>query len=730
MSILTSTFSGLSAALANQLDNIPVTSTKTPAAATEDWLLHPSGKIAHLTKSANGKELMLSNGLIQRSWRITPDAATVSFDNLMTGSSILRGVKPEAILEFDGRKYGIGGLDGQPDYAYLRPEWLDAMTANPNSFHFTGFETGPTLERFAWKRKFGTNKLAWPPAGTALTLKFEAPAGDLKGVTVQIHYEMFDNIPLITKWITIRNDSGRPVRLNTFINELLALVEYDSNVERPGHWEHPDMLVESDYEFIGMDPNSANKTTFWEPDPQYTTQVNYRLETPCLLHSKPPIGPNQLIPDKGTFETFRTHELVYDSSDRERKSLETRRFYRTIAPWVAENPILMHARSADPKAVRLAIDQCAEVGFEMVILSFGSGFDIENTDPAYRDQIKDLVAYANSKNIELGGYSLLASRRVDDENDAINPKTGKHGDAIFGESPCLCSKWGEGYFTKLYSFIQETGLGILEHDGSYPGDVCASTVHPGHEGLEDSQWKQWKKITDFYHWCRGRGVYLNVPDWYFLSGSSKTGMGYREVNWSLPRERQIILARQNIFDGTWSKTPSMGWMFVPLVEYQGGGDSATLEPLHEHLEYYEKHLMQNFMAGVQACYRGPRLFDTDNTKAVVKKWVDFYKKHRAILESDVIHLRRPDGRDYDGLLHVNSTLGESGLAILYNPLHETIKKTITLPLYYTGLKDSALIQTDSGKIQHIKLNNRGEAVVTITIPPLGYTYLTVKNPKV
>jgi hypothetical protein len=96
---------------------------------------------------------------------------------------------------------------------------------------------------------------------------------------------------------------------------------------------------------------------------------------------------------------------------------------------------------------------------------------------------------------------------------------------------------------------------------------------------------------------------LNVPDWYYLEGSNKSAMGYRETNWSLPRERQIILARQNIFDGTWDKTPSMGWMFVPLVQYQGGGAGATLEPLREHLDFYEKHLSLNLTSGVQACYR-------------------------------------------------------------------------------------------------------------------------------
>ena len=36
---------------------------------------------------------------------------------------------------------------------------------------------------------------------------------------------------------------------------------------------------------------------------------------------------------------------------------------------------------SEPDAVRLAIDQCAEVGFEMVIMTFGSGFDIESEDP-------------------------------------------------------------------------------------------------------------------------------------------------------------------------------------------------------------------------------------------------------------------------------------------------------------------------------------------------------------
>jgi hypothetical protein len=155
-----------------------------------------------------------------------------------------------------------------------------------------------------------------------------------------------------------------------------------------------------------------------------------------------------------------------------------------------------------------------------------------------------------------------------------------------------------------------------------------------------------------------------------LDGTNKIGIGYREVNFSLPREQQKILNRQNIFDGTWEKTPSMSWGFVPLTRYQGGGPEAVLEPLNKHLKDYEQLMMQYYGAGVQACYRGPRLYDKEATKKTVISVVDWYKKYRDILNSDIIHLRRADGREWDGILHVNPQLKTKGLLMLYNPLKE------------------------------------------------------------
>ena len=710
---------------ADGLAQLPILAGEAARAVTADWLVTPVTRKAALYRTASSNELVMTNGLIRRTWRLAPDAATVAFDNLRTPQATLRGVKPEAVVQVNGARYQVGGLAGQPDYAYLRPQWLDSMTAWPRAFHFTRFETGPTEAPFAWKPVRHSAKGAWPPPGVSLTLHFDPPPATLPGLEILVHYEMYDGIPLMAKWISLRNGSPRELTLDRFTSELLAVVDYESTVDHPPL--PPDVLhVESEYAFNAMDARSASPTVNWAPDPDYSSQVNYKRESPVLLEVRPPLGPGLAIAPGATWTSFRTFELAYDSTDRERRGLAQRRMYRTVAPWVTENPIFMHVRRADPASVKLAVDQCAEVGFEMVILSFGSGLDMENEDPAYLEQIRRLVDYAHAKGIELGGYSLLASRKIDAQNDAINPQTGQPGGAIFGNSPCLGSQWGLDYFRKLRHFIEVTGFDVLEHDGSYPGDVCASTTHPGHRGLEDSQWNQWRQIAEFYRWSRGRGLYLNVPDWYFLEGSNKTAMGYREVNWSLPRDRQTILARQNIYDGTWGKTPSMGWMFVPLVQYQGGGAAATLEPLSEHLADYEQHLAQNFGAGVQAAYRGPRLFDTLQTKAVVRKWVDFYKAHREILDSDLLHLRRPDGRDIDATMHVNPGAREKGLAMVFNPLDQPVSRTLKLPLYYTGLTTSARVRLRDGAAKTYRLDRQYNIAVPVQVPAHGVTWVLVE----
>nr|WP_299389386.1 hypothetical protein [Allomuricauda sp.] len=914
----------------------------------QDWLIDGSTYTAEVNKTE--KEIELSNGLIKRVFRITPNAATVRFDNLVTGESLLRGVKPEAIVKIDGINYEIGGLKGQPNYAFLKPEWLADMQADPASMQYVGYEVSEPKASFAWKQvrhhaknsvwppkgvhlrmdygmpqtqdllggktllpssygrtqlystdftsldavwkiayskkhprssfqnegkigeiytpsntavfaekelqpdariieatfNVGTDKskefgpgitLVWPhktvkfymrPGGNdyddgvpmfglwdgkkehkaaggrqvldvnqAWTLRYRITAqkvfceakpkegdwqiveelapfktmpskvrigktnqygnqsengdevgelvrmqvldyatyGDLEDkttsgfsredITLSVHYELYDGIPVMAKWLTLQNNSGREITIDKFTSEIIAAVEYGSAVEtRQFNVPKPNIHVETDYAFSSFNVEDANHHAVkWLPDPDYHTQVNYLRITPCLLQVGPEVGPNKTIAPGKSFTSFRTFVMPYDGYDRERQGMALRRMYRTLAPWTTENPLMMHARFADWDRVKTAIDQAAEVGFEMVILTFGSGFNIEDDSVEYITKMKQYASYAKSKGVEIGGYSLLASRRIGGGQDVVMPE-GKR--PTFGNSPCLESEWGQAYFKKLYNFYQQTGFSLLEHDGSYPGDVCTAEHHPGHKGYQDSRWEQYETISQFYKWCRANGIYLNIPDYYYMSGGNKCGMGYREVNWSLPRNQQLIHTRQNIYDGAWQKTPSMGWMFVPLTEYHGGGAAATIEPLNEHLEHYKMMMASNLGGGVQACYRGPRLYDTEKTKSMVKGMVSWFKKYRDVLEGDIIHLRRADGRDIDYWLSVNPDGGEKGMLLVYNPTDKAITRSIKVPLYYTGLTDVAKVQWEEGKPVPFNLDRDYSITLKTSVEPNSYTWAVIR----
>ena len=709
--------------------SLPAGRSARSANPTTDWLIRPRPEVSQLARGADSQTVVIGNGIVSRTFRIGSAAGTVGIENLAAGNSILRGPGVEAEITLNGQAYRIGALAGQPDRAYLTDEWIVRLTNASTGFEFRGFAPSQVVAPLHWEKTRHHANLPWPPPGVAVDFLYAGNAAATAGIEVTVHYEVYDGLPVIGKWISITNRAQHDITLDRFAVERLPVVEAEAAVdERPGTaWRTPPIDVLSDYMFHGMDLVTGNAIASWATDPEFRTQVSYAYKTPCVLLVQPPIGPGTRIPQGGDFRTFRTYLVVHDSTDRERQGLTLRHAERALAPWMSENPVMMHVRNADSVSFRRAVDQCAETGFEMIIYTFGSGLDMENGKPEYMAKVKADVDYAHSKGIQVGGYSLFSSRSVGRDDDVISPETGKPGGAIFGNAPCFGSRWGLNYFRQLTNFIATTGFDLLEHDGPYPGDVCASTNHPGHHGLADSQWVNWSMNARLYTWCREHGVYVNQPDYYFLAGGSKSGMGYREDNWSLPRAQQLIHARQNIFDGTWTKPQTAGWMFVPLTEYQGGGAAATIEPLHEHLADYEGHLANCLGSGVQACWRGPRLYDTEETKQLVKKWVGFFKEHRDILESDIIHCRRADGRDIDYVVHVNPLLKQRAFAMIHNPLDHPVERTVLLPLYYAGLEKSALIREQNGKQRKYDLDRQNRAFVPVTIPAKSRTWLVVEQ---
>ena len=663
-----------------------------------DWLINKVTTPVTIEREANS--ITISNDIISRTWYVGESIGCISFKNLCSDAEFVRSIQPEAIVTIDGKEYQVGGILHDKVHNYIDTKWLPEMKSKSGAFIFKGMRESLPESDIQWQPRYGAPDTPFPPKGKRLTLEFDPPENFGQAIKVFVHYEMYEGVPVMAKWIEVENHSDQEIKIDRMMAEILA-VNKD---------QKENLYMESSYSCYFV------QTTFWEDDSLYETAVGDRN---TLLFSRYPIGPAKRLAPGESFTSFVTYEILNDNNDPERQGLARRKMYRTLFPWTQENPIFMHLRNSDSESIRNAVDQCVEVGFEMIIITFWSGFDMISKDQAYWDRIKADFDYAHSKGIKIGGYILFSSTA--DYGEKYNAVQD-----VYPPSLCLGSEYVDEYYDHLFKFMDYVGQDVIETDGPYHGYPCHSTDHKYHDGYEDSKRVNWEKQAEFFKRCRNNGIYINAPDWYFATGSNKTAMGYREENWSLPREFQIVIGRQNVYDGTWAKIPSQGWMMTPLVQYHGGGESATLEPLKEHRREYEAHLIQNFGSGVQSCYRGPRLYDSEETKAMVKRVVDWYKKYRAILNSDIIHVRRPDGRDLDCMLHVNPDLKEKGLAMIYNPTDEMITKTISLPLYYTGLTDVAMIREGEGKPKKYKLDREYNVELEMEVPARGYNWYVIE----
>lgn len=225
-------------------------------------------------------------------------------------------------------------------------------------------------------------------------------------------------------------------------------------------------------------------------------------------------------------------------------------------------------------------------------------------------------------------------------------------------------------------------------------------------------------------------------------------MGYVESQFSLPRWKQLTISRMTLYDDLYRNLPTMGWMFVPLTEYEGGGDHATFD---DHLQEIEWAFAQNLGAGTAACYRGNRLYDNSTAtgqaiRSVMRKWIDFYKLHRSILIQPVIHLKRPTMHDWDGWLHVRpyksrpsenkfsffkSPTGaqeEVGLAMIFNPTDRHLRETLILPLYYTGLTDLVQVSLNDSPFFLAVIDRDYRLRIDLDMPKKSIHSVVLKDP--
>lgn len=586
-------------------------------------------------------KVVISNGLVSRTIEFE-GCKTSSYQNLQRDTELISDGCSDFAVSVNGKKY-FGSC-----------------------FNFIGVQEVPCAERVPFKRTDTmTKNCVYPPVGKAVILKYGNNELDL---LVEVRFEIYDGIPVIMKQLTVKNTDTKTITIDNIYTDILKITENRDTV-----------FVDSDYDsstdFLGLELSKYAR--------------HYARYQYAFLEVAPEFRMNIKVGAGEEAESIVAFELLFGAEYYEQRLIEVKTMYRKIAPWCTDNVLFFHLISNSSSAIRKAVDQCAEIGIEMIIQSFGSGVNMESGRKSYLERIKKAYDYGHKKGIRMGAYTLayVKNYRPVRGNEALN-----HDSSHICR--CLATQWSQKYMKDVLRFIDETGADAVEIDGPYGMLMCSGGKTHLHEDFTDSQYKQWKmSVVDWYKEIKKRGVYINAPDWHFLNGTNRVCVGYEEIAYSERRQEQLITSRIYYYKGTFSKNPAQGWGFLPLNVYHGGGDEAKFFPTEKNSFDFDWALAQITASGVWPTIRGKKIYDSETGKEIFKKWVAIYKKYRNVLNGITVHFMPPridtDNPSrttcIDAIMNLLPEGDTRGFVMFFNQTDEERCETIKLPVYYTGL---------------------------------------------
>ena len=208
---------------------------------------------------------------------------------------------------------------------------------------------------------------------------------------------------------------------------------------------------------------------------------------------------------------------------------------------------------------------------------------------------------------------------------------------------------------------------------------------------------------------------------FFISNDFK-GYLFSALNhttFGQPSWIDLSVTRQRLYDALYDKSPPQMLMTISLEDSQS-------KSFHYTDEQYDWLGAMFYASGVGLSLKGSKLFNNNATKASIQKWSFFYKSYRDILSSSVVHIRRPNMQNIDGLLHVNPTLIDKGLLVLFNPSTSPRSEHITIPLYYTGLTDTAMFRRNGDAAQNYTLDRLYNVEMNVTLDALQYDWFVIQ----
>ena len=81
------------------------------------------------------------------------------------------------------------------------------------------------------------------------------------------------------------------------------------------------------------------------------------------------------------------------------------------------------------------------------------------------------------------------------------------------------------------------------------------------------------------------------------------------------------------------------------------------------------------------------------------------------------------------MFHVNPRLEHRGMLVVFNPLDREVNRTLRVPLYYTGLEESAMVRQEEGAPREHRLARDYSIALEVSVAPRGMTWFVITAPR-
>jgi hypothetical protein len=558
----------------------------------DDWLATSASERwpTILSPGVDADTIVLSNGLLSRTFVTSPCFATVDLALLKPPTTFFRGLSPEAVITLNGTTWNVGGCLGQTLFEWFDPSQV-ALSVDPTALVFRNYSTSRPAAPFAlapgaWG---APADLVWPPAGVHLTVDFvpggAAPAANSShfsefagvefpcsgacltgwptcdgvavpgqcswpaagavaacaawpacvGVTcnaaradcqarglpfaltpqagfttfartaapgaaaavVSVHYEMYDGLPALRKWVSVRapgggaaQPAGTPVSVDALTIDLLRAPNFapDAMTVDTVHANNPTPYSQQTV----PEPAQAfpgRTQQLWFFDAAYDRGGDAELHVPYTYYTRlavgydddvtygGPTGPGAVAaPGGAAWASSDVRAVFHDSTELERQGLALKRVAAALTPQLLAAPLhYMITDVSSNASFQLAIDQAAAAGFELVIIGYGAAgwcgmCDAQILSPAFTAWLRDWVAYATARGVAVSAYTLMQHNGWGETVPAAEQVLNRDGSR--GGIACFATDWHAAYRAHVLEFTRAVNLSGVETDGQYENAYC------------------------------------------------------------------------------------------------------------------------------------------------------------------------------------------------------------------------------------------------------------------